>query len=180
MSQQSSSSFDTPHFVSLVLNSKKALQHGEQLCSKAHDLSFETTQVAAELMSLDAKAWWISRGILDQLKVRRIPFGQVGQWLFTFEKWKLASSIGSSIEAQRSRLEDQAKVFRSLSPGPSSYSSNRVPSNGITQDRFTRVTWTQYWRLWALNRSHQISMNLRHRHQCSAANIPTWMEKRSR
>ncbi|KLO17130.1 hypothetical protein SCHPADRAFT_822029 [Schizopora paradoxa] len=91
MSQQTSATFDAPHFVSLVLNSKKALQHGEQLCSKAHDLAFETSQAAIELMALDAKARWTSQGILEQLK--------------------LAGGIGSSIEAQRSRLEDQAKQW---------------------------------------------------------------------
>lgn len=137
MSQQGSSSFDTPHFVSLVLNSKKALQHGEQFCSKAHELSFETSQVAAELMALDAKARWIAQGILDQMKVRDIPSCQVDPWTFTFGKMKLASSIGSSIEAQRNRLEDQAKVFHSVLPGRSSYSLILVLSNGTMQDPFT-------------------------------------------
>lgn len=62
-------STESPHLVSLVLQSKKALQHGEQLCSRAHDLSFKTSEVAAELLALDAKARWIAQGILDQLKV---------------------------------------------------------------------------------------------------------------
>lgn len=72
MSQQNTPSFDTPHFIQLLVDSKKALQHGEQLCSKAHELTFETSQVAPELMALDAKARWTSGEILEQLKVRII------------------------------------------------------------------------------------------------------------
>lgn len=72
MSQPNSPSpSNTPDIVSLVLHSKKALQHGEQLCSTAHDQTQATTSVGTELLALDAKAQWIARGIYDQLKVRR-------------------------------------------------------------------------------------------------------------
>lgn len=63
---------DTPHLVSLVLHSKKALQHGEQLCSTAHELTRGTSQIAAELLALDAKAKWVTQGIIEQLKVREL------------------------------------------------------------------------------------------------------------
>ena len=59
----------TPHLVSLVLHSKKAFQHGEQLCTRAHELSHATSSLATDVLALDAKARWIVQGILDQLKV---------------------------------------------------------------------------------------------------------------
>ncbi|KAI5120103.1 hypothetical protein M0805_002187 [Coniferiporia weirii] len=82
---------ETPHLVSLVLHSKKALQHGEQLCTHAHELTHETSAVATDLLALDAKVQWVTRGILNQLK--------------------LAGSIAKSMEVQRSRLEDQGKEW---------------------------------------------------------------------
>ena len=58
-----------PHLVSLVLQSKKALQHGEQLCSRANSLSNASAQCAVDVLALDAKVKWISDAVLDQLKV---------------------------------------------------------------------------------------------------------------
>lgn len=60
---------EQPHLVSLVLQSKKALQHGEQLCSRANSLSNASAQCAVDVMALDAKVKWISGAVLDQLKV---------------------------------------------------------------------------------------------------------------
>lgn len=62
----------TPHLVSLVLHSKKALQHGEQLCTRADELTRITARIAASLLALDAKARWVAKGILEQLKVTAI------------------------------------------------------------------------------------------------------------
>ncbi|KAL5526388.1 ATG17 [Sanghuangporus sanghuang] len=74
-----------------VLHSKKALQHGEQLCSQAHVLTHATSGHATDLLALDAKARWVAQGILEQLK--------------------LAEHVARTIELQRSRLEDQAKEW---------------------------------------------------------------------
>jgi len=65
----SSTSPEQPHLVSLVLQSKKALQHGEQLCSRANSLSNASAQCAIDVLALDAKVRWISDAVLDQLKV---------------------------------------------------------------------------------------------------------------
>lgn len=62
----------SPPLVSLVLHSKKALQHGEQLCTRASELSRCSSQEAVELLALDAKVRWIAQGIQDQLKVGRL------------------------------------------------------------------------------------------------------------
>ncbi len=59
-----------PHLVSLVLQSKKALQQGEQLCSRAHDISNASAQAAVDVFALDAKVKWISQAVIQQLKVR--------------------------------------------------------------------------------------------------------------
>jgi hypothetical protein len=58
-----------PHLVSLVVQSKKALQHGEQLCSRANSLSNESAQCAMDVLALDAKIRWATEAVLEQLKV---------------------------------------------------------------------------------------------------------------
>ena len=58
-----------PHLVSLVLQSKKGLQHGEQLCSYAHDVAHNSAREAVDVLALDAKIRWITEGVLNQLKV---------------------------------------------------------------------------------------------------------------
>lgn len=60
---------DQPHLVSLVLQSKKALQHGEQLCTRARTVSSESAQTAIDLMALDAKLKWVTDAVVEQLKV---------------------------------------------------------------------------------------------------------------
>ncbi|KAI3615059.1 kinase activator [Moniliophthora roreri] len=78
---------DQPHLVSLVLQSKKALQHGEQLCSQAHALSNDSAQVAVDILVLDARVRWISDSVLEQLK--------------------LAANVAKTIEEKRIRLTKQ-------------------------------------------------------------------------
>ncbi|KAF8588224.1 hypothetical protein K439DRAFT_669529 [Ramaria rubella] len=80
-----------PHLVSLVLQSKKALQHGEQLCSHAHDLTHDSARQTVDVLALDAKIRWITEGVLDQLKV--------------------AAGVARSITERRARLEEEAKQW---------------------------------------------------------------------
>lgn len=58
-----------PHLVSLVLQSKKALQHGEQLCNTASSISTQSAQTAVDVLALDAKVRWMTDAVLEQLKV---------------------------------------------------------------------------------------------------------------
>lgn len=60
---------DQPHIVSLVLQAKKALQQGEQLCTNAHSLSSASAQIAVDVLALDAQVRWMSEAVLDQLMV---------------------------------------------------------------------------------------------------------------
>lgn len=60
---------DNSHIVSLVLQSKKALQHGKTLCSRASDLSNSSAQDALDILALNAKVKWLSDAVLEQLKV---------------------------------------------------------------------------------------------------------------
>jgi autophagy-related protein 17 len=60
---------DQPHLVSLVLQSKKALQHGEQLCSRAHAVSNTSAHSAINVVALDAKVRWVTDAVAEQLKV---------------------------------------------------------------------------------------------------------------
>lgn len=73
-----------PPLVSLVLQSKKALQHGEALCSRANDLSNASAQCAVDVLELDAKVRWIGGAVGEQLKVSK------NLWLCLYgEKWML-------------------------------------------------------------------------------------------
>ena len=69
MSSQGTELDHQPHLVSLVLQSKKALQHGEQLCSRAQAQYNDSAQDAVEVLALDAKVRWIADAIGEQLKV---------------------------------------------------------------------------------------------------------------
>ncbi|KAH9919879.1 autophagy protein Apg17-domain-containing protein [Amylocystis lapponica] len=80
-----------PHLVSLVLQSKKALQHGEQLCSRASSLSSTSAQHAVDVLALDAKVRWITDAVLQQLR--------------------LAAHVAKSIDQKRSQLEKQAEEW---------------------------------------------------------------------
>ncbi len=72
---------EQPHLVSLVLQSKKALQHGEQLCHGANDLSNATAQCAVDIFALDAKIKWITDAVVEQLKVLLSTHIAVELWL---------------------------------------------------------------------------------------------------
>lgn len=61
-----------PHLVTLVVQSKKALQHGEQLCLRASQLSSTSARNAVDVLALDARVKWVSDAVLEQLKVRRL------------------------------------------------------------------------------------------------------------
>ncbi|KAF5367435.1 hypothetical protein D9758_003802 [Tetrapyrgos nigripes] len=82
---------DQPHLVSLVLQSKKALQHGEQLCSRANNLSNASSQAAVDVLVLDAKVRWITDNVLEQLK--------------------LAASVAKSIEEKRTKLSGRVQEW---------------------------------------------------------------------
>lgn len=56
--------------MSLVLQSKKALQHAEALCHRAITLENASAQTALDVLALNAKVKWISDAVLEQLKVR--------------------------------------------------------------------------------------------------------------
>ncbi|KIK12969.1 hypothetical protein PISMIDRAFT_18328 [Pisolithus microcarpus 441] len=83
---------EQPPLVSLVVQSKKALQHGEQLCSKANSLTNASAQCAVDVLALDAKVKWVSEAVIEQLK--------------------LAASVAKSIELRRSQLERRIRMNR--------------------------------------------------------------------
>lgn len=55
--------------VALVLQSKKALQQGGQLCTTAQLLAGSSAQVAVDVLALDAKVRWMTSAVLEQVKV---------------------------------------------------------------------------------------------------------------
>jgi hypothetical protein len=112
MATISSNPIAQPHLVSLVLQSKKALQHGEQLCTRAHVASNASAQAAVDVLALDAKVRWISEAVIEQLKVSSVVtdmltaqnyflcvFGMVS-WLLV---WRRASKRNARIWARKSK-----------------------------------------------------------------------------
>lgn len=65
----SSCILERPNLVSLVLQSRKALQHGEAHCHRANILENASAQTALDVLALNAKVKWISDAVLEQLKV---------------------------------------------------------------------------------------------------------------
>ncbi|XP_006459322.1 hypothetical protein AGABI2DRAFT_184045 [Agaricus bisporus var. bisporus H97] len=82
---------EQPHLVSLVLQSKKALLHGQQICSHAHACSNSSARAAVDVLALDAKVRWISEAVVEQLK--------------------LAASVAKGIEDKRMHLHKQAQSW---------------------------------------------------------------------
>ncbi|KAG8860805.1 autophagy protein 17 [Serendipita sp. 411] len=54
--------------LSLVLRSRKALDHTKALCVRAEALSKDSTELALDLVAVDAKVRWATEMIQDQLK----------------------------------------------------------------------------------------------------------------
>ncbi|KAJ4479988.1 autophagy-related protein 17 [Lentinula aciculospora] len=83
-----------PHIVSLVLQSKKALQDGEKICLRANELSTASAQTSVDVFILDAKVRWITDNVLEQLE--------------------LAASVAKSIEEKRTKLNKQVQDWDNL------------------------------------------------------------------
>jgi autophagy-related protein 17 len=60
--------------LSLVLRSRKALDHTKTLCARADSLSKDSTELALDLVAVDAKVRWATDLILEQLKVEDTCF----------------------------------------------------------------------------------------------------------
>ncbi|KIP04383.1 hypothetical protein PHLGIDRAFT_195388 [Phlebiopsis gigantea 11061_1 CR5-6] len=82
---------EQPHLMSLVLQSKKAFLHGEQLCKDATGVSAQCGQIAADVLALSAKVRWMTDAVREQLK--------------------LAANVAEIIERKRAELEMQAKEW---------------------------------------------------------------------
>ncbi|KAI0033079.1 autophagy protein Apg17-domain-containing protein [Vararia minispora EC-137] len=91
MASPPSDPHDRGHLASLALQSKKALQQGEALCSRANALSVASAQEVFNVLALSAKVRWISDAVMEQLK--------------------LAACVAKDIEERRSRLEAQAQAW---------------------------------------------------------------------
>jgi autophagy-related protein 17 len=64
--------------LTLVLRSRKALDHTKTLCAHADSLSKDSTELALDLVAVDAKVRWATDLILEQLKVDNACFAVVG------------------------------------------------------------------------------------------------------
>ncbi|KAI0303808.1 autophagy protein Apg17-domain-containing protein [Multifurca ochricompacta] len=73
-----------PDLKSLVLQSRKALQHGEALCSRANATSTSSAKEASDVLALNAKIQWISHA--------------------------LAAVVAKLIEQRRAKLEKQTQA----------------------------------------------------------------------
>ncbi|KAG8905040.1 autophagy protein 17 [Tulasnella sp. 403] len=55
--------------VSLVVQSKKALQQAEAICSHTNTVSHYSSDLVLDVLAADAKIKWLSDGVLDQLNI---------------------------------------------------------------------------------------------------------------
>lgn len=58
--------------ISLVVQSKKALQQSESICSAANTVSHRSSNMLIDLLATEAKIKWLSEGVIDQLNVRML------------------------------------------------------------------------------------------------------------
>ena len=111
---------DQPHLVSLVLQSKKALQHGEQLCSIANTLTNTSAQCALDVLALDAKVKWISEAVIEQLKVcfivLNVFFYSPSHAVPVLSRSSLQAWQGASSTNVRNSTSRSAYVFVSHTP----------------------------------------------------------------
>ncbi|KAG8779836.1 autophagy protein 17 [Serendipita sp. 397] len=77
--------------LSLVLRSRKALDHTKALCVRAEALSKDSTELALDLVAVDAKVRWATEMIQDQLK--------------------LVNNVARALSIQRLKLEQDAKAW---------------------------------------------------------------------
>ena len=144
-------SHQQPHLVSLVLQSKKALQHGEQLCSKAHALSSASLQSSVDIFALDAKVRWLSDAIVEQLKVRH-----------SGRTWSIMTQGNNPDGIQCCEMHRrEALLLEKTGRGTSTCSRGsavaHIPtsnSHGTCCVSNTQVHWIAYWTLLALKLSH--------------------------
>ncbi|KAI9440035.1 autophagy protein Apg17-domain-containing protein [Lactarius indigo] len=78
-------SSEQPHLISLVLQSRKALQQGEAFCSRASATSTSSAKEATDVLALNAKIQWISKA--------------------------LAATVAKLIEERRAKLEKQTQEW---------------------------------------------------------------------
>lgn len=86
--------------VSLVLQSKKALHHGGELCQRANAVAHDTAQCAVDVLALDAKIRFVVSGVLAQLDAARVVAKTVE------EKRKSVSEKVIQWDTQRTRRCD--------------------------------------------------------------------------
>lgn len=89
MSSPTGRGSEQPHLISLVLQSRNALQQGEAFCSRANATSTSSAKEATDVLALNAKIQWISNAVIEQLK--------------------LAAMVAKRIEERRTKLEKQTQ-----------------------------------------------------------------------
>ncbi|KAG8832638.1 autophagy protein 17 [Serendipita sp. 399] len=77
--------------LSLVLRSRKALDHTKTLCLRAEALAKDSTDLALDLVAVDAKVRWATEMIQDQLK--------------------LVNNVVKALSIQRLKVEQDAKAW---------------------------------------------------------------------
>ena len=135
-------SAEQPHLVSLVLQSKKALQHGEQLCSRAQSQYNASAQETIEVLALDAKIRWVAEAIVEQLKVSlytRHATTSKKRPCVLIHVFQLAASVAKCIEEKRAALTKQVKVCAPPVGQSEHFQLQPRDSHGILQERSTRI-----------------------------------------
>lgn len=60
---------DMADLVTLVVQSKKALQQAEAVCSGTNNVAKQSTSLIVDILATEAKVKWLSDGVAEQLQV---------------------------------------------------------------------------------------------------------------
>jgi hypothetical protein len=111
---------EQPHLISLVHQSRNALQQGEAFCSRASATSTSSAKEATDVLALNARIQWISNAVIEQLKARPTC-------IFFVLLTKLCAARGHRGKANRGTPHEarEADTGKSslTSPNASSYSA---------------------------------------------------------
>jgi hypothetical protein len=96
---------EQPNLISLVRQSRKALQQGEALCSRANATSTSSAREATDVLALNAKIQWISNAVIEQLKARSTSnFDCTPSSHVHSSQLRWQSSSRSAVQSSRNRL----------------------------------------------------------------------------
>jgi hypothetical protein len=140
---------EQPHLISLVLQSKKALEQGKEFCFRADATSTSSAKEATDLLALNAKIQWISNAVIEQLKA----------WIIRIFAAFVANAYVASRHSSKAHRR-AARQAREADPGAPSlltpmHESSHAPRPGIRLVLEILIRLMRSWSHWRLMLCHR-------------------------